>query len=764
MDNSGRVFSLHRDLGWKMGLSLKRKIAVLGSLGVVFTGCLFYFLLSQNRVALKSGIRVEIERIMRGNLKERVFQAQRLLEAEYRAVTRDLESGMKSAQVLLAQTGGVGVSGKTVGWKPKGQAGEDLPEVQLPEILISSLPISPVTEAGTPVPLVDDIKLLGAGACIVFQRMNPQGDMIAVASSLTGKDGKREIGAVLSAKGPGGADDPMISCLISGKPSMGRFSLGGESFIALSHPLQGPDNKVLGMLAIAIGESERFREAVSALSALRSDRGGFVFLLRALGSDRGRFLLALDPSKDGENMLEDRDSAGRSYVQTLIEKGLSVGEEAIDWEEVSLSNSGEKITRGHVLAIGHFQPLDLIVGAGLIREDFDRIGETLDKEGDHLQKYFVVCGLSILFFAFFGSAFLAARVVAPLVRNLAKMSGVVEHLLVSSSQLQEASQTLSSGVTEQAAGLEESASALEEIAGLTKNSAENTGISADLVRETVTLVNQAGNGMSEVVVAMKDITLGGEETSKIVRTIDEIAFQTNLLALNAAVEAARAGSVGAGFAVVADEVRNLAMRSSEAAKSTSVMIEGIVGKIKQGTELVGRTKASFDRVSQGITKIGDLSAEIATSSKEQASGIEQVNRVISEIDKVVQHQAATAQETSAASMETRNQANLLNTVVRDLLDLVGNESVSGEPTQKTGSSSGSSATPGGSTLRGPGRPREAAHNPGALAGGKVRVPAPIPVSSDNARLGKIPSAQHPSPKAKEKPIIPMPGDPDIKDF
>jgi methyl-accepting chemotaxis protein len=177
--------------------------------------------------------------------------------------------------------------------------------------------------------------------------------------------------------------------------------------------------------------------------------------------------------------------------------------------------------------------------------------------------------------------------------------------------------------------------------------------------------------MGQLTSSMGQISTTSEETSKIIKTIDEIAFQTNLLALNAAVEAARAGEAGAGFAVVADEVRNLALRAAEAAKSTSGLIEGTVKRIKEGSELVTKSRGDFEEMARSTDAVGKLVAEISTASREQAEGLEQVNRAVGEMDKVVQRNAASAEE-SASSAEVMNaQAAEMKRVVQELVELVG---------------------------------------------------------------------------------------------
>jgi methyl-accepting chemotaxis protein len=171
--------------------------------------------------------------------------------------------------------------------------------------------------------------------------------------------------------------------------------------------------------------------------------------------------------------------------------------------------------------------------------------------------------------------------------------------------------------------------------------------------------------------AMHDISSASRETSKIVKTIDEIAFQTNLLALNAAVEAARAGEAGAGFAVVAAEVRNLAMRAAEAAKNTALLIENTVKKVGDGSQLAGKTGEEFIQVVDSIGKVGSLLAEIMAASNEQAKGVEEISSAVAEMDSVVNQNAASSEQSAAASEELSRQSQSLFDLVEELRRMVG---------------------------------------------------------------------------------------------
>nr|WP_319396929.1 methyl-accepting chemotaxis protein [uncultured Desulfobacter sp.] len=261
-------------------------------------------------------------------------------------------------------------------------------------------------------------------------------------------------------------------------------------------------------------------------------------------------------------------------------------------------------------------------------------------------------------------------IVGPLNRIIEGMSEAGNQVAAASTQVAMASQSQAEGASEQAASVEETSAAMEEMASMTQSMAGNANQADCLSKESHGIVTRANESMEALIRSMSDISTASEETSKIIKTIDEIAFQTNLLALNAAVEAARAGEAGAGFAVVADEVRNLAMRAAEAAKETEKLIAGTLEKVNNGSALVARTNEAFVAVDSSTSKVGELVMEMSQASREQSEGISQVNVAISEIDKVVQHNAANAEESASAAEEMNAQAEQLRDYVNDLHALV----------------------------------------------------------------------------------------------
>jgi methyl-accepting chemotaxis protein len=240
-----------------------------------------------------------------------------------------------------------------------------------------------------------------------------------------------------------------------------------------------------------------------------------------------------------------------------------------------------------------------------------------------------------------------------------------------SKQISSASNSLAVGASEQAATIQETSSSLEQIAATTQNNSENAGQANGIMTEAKKLVSDGHLSMKKLEASMEEISKASEETQKIIKTIDEIAFQTNLLALNAAVEAARAGEAGAGFAVVADEVRNLAMRTADAAKNTTYLIQGTAIKVKDGHHLMTETSAVFTKVVQSANRTAELLDEIATASKEQSIGITQLNSAVSEMDKVTQQNAANSEQTASSSEQLADQANQLRTMVEQLVKIIG---------------------------------------------------------------------------------------------
>lgn len=253
-----------------------------------------------------------------------------------------------------------------------------------------------------------------------------------------------------------------------------------------------------------------------------------------------------------------------------------------------------------------------------------------------------------------GKAF--QRLLADNNRILGEIKESTQHVTVGAEQVASASQSLAQGSTEQASALQQVTASMAEIAERTKTNANQATEAEQLVHNVKSAAIDGNGQMKSMLEAMNEINESSETISKVIKTIDDIAFQTNILALNAAVEAARAGVHGKGFAVVAEEVRNLAAKSASAASETADMIEDSIRRVGHGAKLAEETAQSLDKIVSSVEKVVELIDNIATASNDQATAVSQIDQAIGQVSTVVQTNSATSEQCAAASEELSNQA------------------------------------------------------------------------------------------------------------
>lgn len=319
--------------------------------------------------------------------------------------------------------------------------------------------------------------------------------------------------------------------------------------------------------------------------------------------------------------------------------------------------------------------------SGLI---FQMTGDALDvaqskpeaivqQANDGSRMVLIICGLVILVSILVPVALVKRSVVRPIAAVTGQLANSASELAAASFEVARSGQSMAEGAGTQASSLEEASASLEQMASMTRQNAENASQADLMAGQAKTAAEQGVESMTRMSDTIGRIKASSDQTVKIIKTIDEIAFQTNLLALNAAVEAARAGEAGKGFAVVAEEVRNLAQRSATAARDTADLIEGSQKHAAAGVTAAKEVGDVLSQIGDGIQKFAHLVSEVAAASREQSQGIEQLNTAISQIDQITQTTAANAEEAAAAGEELSAQSEQLNSIVGSLSEMIGKE-------------------------------------------------------------------------------------------
>jgi len=460
-----------------------------------------------------------------------------------------------------------------------------------------------------------------------------------------------------------------------------RKVLMGQSFKGYTQAVEG----VIGSQTAAIrekterGMGKRFanvailEEAKENAAKLRGMMSGLLAADRPLSEEEFQFIIEFHTRIYAN--LESRALT----VSTELQKQIRASLESPPWQEVSglfhkvvvRSNLGGYGANAKGFFNSATRVVDDIHTVG--RKELEGIESDIARiHSDAVHNIWWTLGLlSSLILAMAGISFAIGRSIArPVAEVAGKLENASQQVAAASTQVASASQQLADGVSQQAAAIEQTSSSLEEMSSMTRQNADHAGLVNQLMKDSYRVVEKANGAMRELARSMEEISAASEQTFTIIKNIDEIAFQTNLLALNAAVEAARAGEAGAGFAVVADEVRSLAMRAALAAKNTAGLIESIVTRIKSEVEVVAQTHAAFGEVRKSSAKVLDLVAEITSASSEQALGIKELNHAVAEMDGIMQQNAATAEESAAASAELNSQAAHMRGFVDAMMALV----------------------------------------------------------------------------------------------
>jgi methyl-accepting chemotaxis protein len=439
----------------------------------------------------------------------------------------------------------------------------------------------------------------------------------------------------------------------TGTPLIGDVKhspLTGEMVLPVFAPI--PDKG--GNFAGIIGLHLRLTNVVDLVADTRLGNSGYAFMV-----DQAGHVIA-HPNPDLHLALNIADEAGMTAIRNRM---------------LAQENGIESYTFRGVEKVAAFAPVHTKGWSVAATQKVDEFQHVLS---DVRQFNWRVMGVFLLL-SVIAVRFFAARVAASIQRAVGDLQKGSRQVHLVAQKMSQSNENIARGAARQATSMQETASSLEEISAIAKRNAENAESGNELKAEADAVVGRADESIAELKAFAEKIQDVGNRTSRIIQTIDEIAFQTNLLSLNAAVEAARAGEAGAGFSVVAGEVRKLAGRAGEAAQNTAELVTENLNQLAEMADRVRTVRDRFGRVSENVRNMGNLMEEVAEASHEQAKGIEQLRGAAVDIDAVVQENAAKAQESAGISETMNGHSRQMADIAERLTELVEGRRNGGRP-------------------------------------------------------------------------------------
>jgi methyl-accepting chemotaxis protein len=653
-------------------MNIKTKISLVAVVPVLAIAAAFYgiTLLQEHRLEsrLDESVRDQAKRSSETLLRGLESQ----LHSNRRQTIERLEHALGLARAIMARLGTPQLGPERVEWSVINQFSKEARHAVLPKFNLGGTWLGQNLSSTNVSPVVDDVRRATREHVTIFQRLNDEGDMVRVCTSVTLTNGQRAVGTFIPRRHPDGTENPVLAKVMRGESYQGRAVVVGEWFETKYEPIWDADRKqVIGMLFVGVPIGLLNREILDGFAKLRIGQSGYVFVLGGTGDQQGRYVLSRNHERDGERIWDTRDALGGYPIRAMVEGAMSSDGREVAMTEYEWKNAGEANSRLKFAATFYFEPYDWVVGASSYLDDFRSANASVTEALHSLLKWMALVALASVVISVAAGWRISTSIARPVLGAIQGLSVNARQMNDTADQVNAASHSLAEGASEQAAALEETGASLEEISSMTRKNAEHAQSANELATRARTSAEAGAKDVQAMARAMNEIQAGSDDIAKIIRVIDEIAFQTNLLALNAAVEAARAGAAGAGFAVVADEVRALAQRSAQAAKETAHKIENAVSRTAHGVSLSQKASSGFSEILNSVREVDRLVAEIASASREQSQGLAQVSNAMGQMDKVTQSNAAGAEESAAAAEELNAQARALGEAVQVLAGVVG---------------------------------------------------------------------------------------------
>lgn len=655
-----------------MKLMLKHKIIGLPVIAAILPVLVTFLITSFQKRSVSDRIKAELDILARDSMKRLAVAIQDTCQVTYAMIQKNVDRKSADAAAFFSAVGGFSLSPETVSWTATNQFTDKEMVVRLPKMMVMK-----TTWLGKDKKLdessfyVDQVKNKFGGAYAIFQRMNHQGDMMQVATTMATSKGTRAIGSYIPAENKGDKS-PVISSILKGKPFSGIAYVGNGWYVSCFRPITGPDGKIIGMLFAGTPNKipDSLRNAI-----LNTDVGktGYVYILGGkLPYHKGHYIISKDGKRDGENIWDSKDNTGRYYIRSIVNNAIKLNRGEVIFERYPWQNPGEKKPRWKVAAVSYFAPWDWVIGVGAYEDDYYDAEANVESSLSQIIWVMLISGLAVLLLVIGVALFLGNRFTRPIskittvadhiakgdlsaaadtvkslgekdtqpkgdetgqllsaielmTKSLNALVGQVQHsglqVTSSASELAASAREQETTMANQVASTKRVVKSVEDISRVANELVDTMHQVATMFQETADFANKGQTDLTHMETAMRSmegasksisnrletINEKAENITNVVDTIARVADQTNLLSLNAAIEAEKAGEYGRGFNVVAREIRRLADQTAIATLDIERMVEEMQSAVSTGVMEMDKFIAE---VKSSAEDVGNISAQL----------------------------------------------------------------------------------------------------------------------------------------------------------